>query len=116
MAPVERGAEETKAEQHMAYNVHPFEVEEGTSEVFKAEKQPRKRNRKFACCAICVSSFLILGILAAIFYPRVPRVSLYSSSLLEIDGFTGKRAGDAEVVAPALELDHLSTFSFSCAP
>lgn len=116
MTLVESGAEETKVEHHMAYNVHPFELEEGTPEVLKAKGQPRKHNRKFAFCAVFVSSVLILGILAAIFYPRTPHVSLYSSSLLDIDGFTGKRAGDVRDVALDLELDHLSTSSFSGAP
>jgi len=91
MAPLKPGTEESKAE-HMAHIVHPFEMEEGRAEVLKAEQRSDRQNHcsKFACCWVFLSLVLVLGVLTAVFYPKKPHVSLFSTSLLEIDGFTGK--------------------------
>lgn len=78
----------------MAHIVHPFEMEEGRAEVLKAEQHSDRQNHcsKFACCWVFLSLVLVLGVLTAVFYPKKPHVSLFSTSLLEIDGFTGECA------------------------
>ncbi len=94
MASLQPVAEETKAEHAVARNVHPFEMEEGRRagkpDPDEQRTTYRKHCSKFACCGVFLSLVLILGILTAVFYPKKPQVSLFESSLLEIDGFTGK--------------------------
>jgi len=125
MASLRPVAEETKAEQHMqhtARNVHPFEMEEGRPvkpDPMVQRTPDRKHCTKFACCWVFLSLVLILGILTAVFYPKKPHVSLYRSSLLEIDGFTGKcnEEGKEECVALVVAgLDLINTPSISGIP
>lgn len=60
-----------------------------------AYKQPPRttceRHRgKFICLGVTLGLLLVLGILIAIFFPRAPQITLFNSSVLAIDGFTGK--------------------------
>lgn len=86
-------SEESKAVQYMedGRDVYPFEMEEGEPESLKPVPRTtcQKHRGKFACLGVTIPVLLLLGILTAVFYPRKPHVSLYSSSLLDIDGLTG---------------------------
>jgi len=97
-ARFEQYAEETKFEQNKSTTVHhPLELEQGTRitapDALKGYLDERttceKHQAKFACCGVFIPFMLLCGILAAIFYPKKPLVSLYRSSTLEIDGFMG---------------------------
>lgn len=108
-------SDESKAEQYMDddRHVYPFEMEEGQPDAFKPVQRTtcQRHPGKFACLGVTIPVLLLLGILTAVFYPRKPHVALYSSSLLEIDGFTGtwqNKSGGA----PPMNMNFLSCSSF----
>jgi len=54
----------------------------------------RHRN-KLPWCGLFVLLALLVGVALAVFYPKRPQVSLFTSSVLEIDGFVGKGCEEA---------------------
>lgn len=89
--------------------VEPFEIEEGKADPSLAApttttkpaktldaggKQTtcQRHPRKYICLGVTLSLGLVLGILAAIYYPRMPTFTLFEQSIVEIDGLTGAQA------------------------
>jgi len=45
---------------------------------------------KFTCCGVILPLLILCAVLAAVYSPRQPHFSVFSSSQLDIDGFRGK--------------------------
>ena len=89
--------------------VEPFEIEEGkvdpslaaTTTTTKPAKTVdaggkqttcQRHRGKFICLGVTLSLALVLGIAAALYYPRMPTFTLFEQSIVEIDGLTGAQA------------------------